>query len=346
MPAKIVNLTADERDLFQKQVSFYKKGEKHYARIKDQLLPDDYKTIDRILGFMHAKWDTKEKVHIFKIGYNPEEMTRSIKNGFLLIERDGFFSTPKGLCVKVVDAAQIKPGMTFLEPSAGIGAIADEITARGIAPNQIDVCEMNPSRQKVLTDKGFNLVGADFLQFFGKTYDRIILNPPFENGIDSTHILKAVKMLNVGGILVAICGSQINWMTSKPYGVLRAISSCIEEIPKGTFSSSGTGVETAMIIIHKNSDFDFDKVVPVGPKEKEVEIADPVQYEDPKVLVQQIMADLQQSIAILSDLQNELSGSMDGLQKNEQLCLAEKHEPVPLSSLIQLDLFQTIISNN
>jgi 16S rRNA G1207 methylase RsmC len=37
------------------------------------------------------------------------------------------------------------------------------------------------------------------------TFDRIIMNPPFENAIDIKHIKHALTMLNPGGRIVALC---------------------------------------------------------------------------------------------------------------------------------------------
>ncbi|MCV5997964.1 hypothetical protein, partial [Enterococcus faecalis] len=76
-----------------------------------------------------------------------------------------------------IDYADIKPGHEVLEPSAGKGNIADQIMVS--APDaSLDVVEYNTSLASLLEVKGYNVVGNDFLEYSGKQYDRIVMNPP------------------------------------------------------------------------------------------------------------------------------------------------------------------------
>lgn len=76
--------------------------------------------------------------------------------------KDGldFFPTPAGTAQEMIDAADIKEGMSVLEPSAGMGHIAEQIREAGVDP---DVVEMSGDRRELLEAKGFNVVGADFM---------------------------------------------------------------------------------------------------------------------------------------------------------------------------------------
>lgn len=78
--------------------------------------------------------------------------------------KDGldFFPTPEGTADEMVAAADIEPGMRVLEPSAGMGHIADRIRAAGAEP---DVGEFAGDRRELLEAKGYNVVATDFLSF-------------------------------------------------------------------------------------------------------------------------------------------------------------------------------------
>ena len=74
-----------------------------------------------------------------------------------------FFPTSPAVVQSMLDAAEIQEGMAVLEPSAGMGHIADAIVAEsGVWP---DVVELSPSRRELLEAKGFQLAEAnDFTQ--------------------------------------------------------------------------------------------------------------------------------------------------------------------------------------
>jgi hypothetical protein len=73
-----------------------------------------------------------------------------------------FFPTPESTADEMVAAADIQPGMRVLEPSAGMGHIAERIRAAGIEP---EVGEIGSERRELLEAKGFNVVAQDFLSF-------------------------------------------------------------------------------------------------------------------------------------------------------------------------------------
>ena len=113
-----------------------------------------------------------------------------------------FYPTPVWVVEKMVEKADIQDGMDILEPSAGKGNICDIITSKYNV--NIDVIELNDTLREILTLKGYTLVGNDFTLYSGKTYDRIIMNPPFKDGQDRKHIIRAYNMLKPGGRVVAI----------------------------------------------------------------------------------------------------------------------------------------------
>lgn len=113
-----------------------------------------------------------------------------------------FYPTPRWVTLKMLDFAQITPGLTVLEPSAGLGHICREIRHLGVEP---DCFEISPLLRQGLLLQGFNMIGEDFL---GSTstaiYDRILANPPFSRNGIARHTLHALDWLRPGGRLVTL----------------------------------------------------------------------------------------------------------------------------------------------
>lgn len=98
-----------------------------------------------------------------------------------------FFPTPAGIAQQMIEAADIKDGMRVLEPSAGMGHIAEQIRESGVEP---DVGEMSGDRRDLLEAKGFNVVSQDFMDFTdadhsqrGFTYGDLMQAPDGTRGI-------------------------------------------------------------------------------------------------------------------------------------------------------------------
>ena len=63
-----------------------------------------------------------------------------------------FFPTPVAVTEEMLAAADIRPGMGVLEPSAGMGHIADRIREKGVEPV---VAELEPQKRELLEAKGY-----------------------------------------------------------------------------------------------------------------------------------------------------------------------------------------------
>lgn len=112
------------------------------------------------------------------------------------------------LAERVADLAEIGPDHQCLEPSAGMGGLAD------FMPKDRTTCvEISGLHRKVLESKGFRVVWGDFLPWAdgrvseGKAFDRIVTNPPFDQGRWAAHIDHAAPLLRPGDRLVAILPS-------------------------------------------------------------------------------------------------------------------------------------------
>jgi protein-L-isoaspartate O-methyltransferase len=155
----------------------------------------------------------------------------------------------------MVELAEIQDGQEVLEPSAGTGRLLDAL----ISSDQTGWSSGKISRL-VAVESNYNLAKrlrttyavadvreGDFLERNGDLgkFDRILMNPPFENGADIRHIQHAQTFLKPGGKLVAICANG-----PRQSEKLQPIAATWEELPADTFKDAGTGVRTVLLTIN------------------------------------------------------------------------------------------------
>lgn len=169
-----------------------------------------------------------------------------------------FFPTPATFADDVAELADIKPGMKVLEPSAGNGELATAAQRFGA---DVDTVELAADLRDILNEKGFNVLGDDFLNFkSAPDYDRILMNPPFSNDQDIDHIAHAFNMLKPGGRLVAItssmAGDRANGKNRRFREWLDSLGAEERYLPDDAFldSMNPTGVKTKTIVIDKPDD--------------------------------------------------------------------------------------------
>jgi len=174
-------------------------------------------------------------------------------------QKDGldFFPTPASVADQLVETAAVEPGMSVLEPSAGMGHIAERIREAGVEP---DVIELSGKRRELLEAKGFNIVGSDFVETQPVAgYDRIIMNPPFSDRRDAEHVRHAYDILKPGGRLVAIMGEGVFFGQDKKAQAFRdwldEVGGTSEKLEEGTFLDPSlpvnTSVSARMVVIDK-----------------------------------------------------------------------------------------------
>lgn len=125
-----------------------------------------------------------------------------------------FYPTPEALAEKMW--AKFEPRFEngyVLEPSAGDGALLKpRFTEQGSRQHQrrlrdVDVIEIDEARRALLDDR-FNVVGSDFLSFAAiEKYSRIIMNPPFNVGVE--HVLHAWDGLLEGQVVALVNAETI-----------------------------------------------------------------------------------------------------------------------------------------
>lgn len=191
---------------------------------------------------------------------SPEEQAelelKQAERKFINTKEKGFFPTPTELADEVVRLAEIEPGQTILEPSAGLGHLADAIKKQYPA-NPLDVVEWWDDMRNFLEKKGHNVVGSDVFEINGQ-YDRIIMNPPFEKLADIDHVRKAFELLKPGGRLVAIMAANKTGTRGKvtEFGEFVDEHGFMTENPAGAFKSAfrPTGVNTVTVVLDKDED--------------------------------------------------------------------------------------------
>lgn len=157
------------------------------------------------------------------------------------------FPTQDQVADQLVHYASIEDGHRVLEPSAGtgsllaaVGRIRRDVTAVAV---EINFALAEHLRGRFLVNVDVRC--SNFLECNGDlgTFDRIVMNPPFERGADIEHIEHALKFLKPGGRLVAICANGPRQQAK----LMERATSWID-LPAGSFSQQGTGVNTAIVV--------------------------------------------------------------------------------------------------
>lgn len=167
----------------------------------------------------------------------------------------GFFPTPGPVAERVAEIANIEAGESVLEPSAGIGSLADVVPRE----TSLTLVERAPSLCEILRLKGYTVEQGDFLEADPGQgeFDCVIMNPPFENGQDMDHVQRAFDFLKAGGRLVAIMSPSFTYNSRAKGEKFRAWLSGLvwerEELPEGSFKESGTGVNAVIVTIRKEA---------------------------------------------------------------------------------------------
>jgi len=223
----------------------------HWTLGLPQLDRPDYEKAKKALTALGCIWNRKAGTHI--CNSDPTEAITGIGNGEnIVVEQYDYFPTPTELVARMIDEAEIEPGMLCHEPEAGDGRIALAMLDAG---GKVSVCEINWNAQQVLANLGFPIACADFLDYNPDVrYNRIVMNPPFSHEQDIKHVMHAYKMLALKGRIVAIMSEHTFFASTKLATEFRewlSIGGWDEKLPADTFKESGTGVNTRLVVINK-----------------------------------------------------------------------------------------------
>lgn len=232
--------------------SYYKRIVEEYERTLRLGFTDLDKLKEGLRQFLSIKNSNVPREDFLK-----KQKLREMERSFIGKKYAGFFPTPKELAERIVGAADIKEGDSILEPSAGLGSIADVIKEKYDGSVHLTCVEVNYDLKDILLEKGYRVIHGDFLEMKeDEIYDKIVMNPPFENLLDIDHVYKAYKMLKEGGTLVSIMGAKnYNDSRQKVLAFLHFVKNKGQLFtnPEGSFKSAfnPTGVSTVTVILNK-----------------------------------------------------------------------------------------------
>lgn len=163
-----------------------------------------------------------------------------------------FFRTPQALAKAVVEAAGPLRGKRAMEPSAGDGAIADELRDAGAA--EVLTVENWDVNAIALKKKGYEPLVKDFLTVTPAEvgfFDVIAMNPPFTKRQDLAHVRHALSFLAPEGRLSAIISPAFETQSYKDAVMFRELVEFAEaetiQVPPGAFKESGTEIRTVRV---------------------------------------------------------------------------------------------------
>lgn len=151
---------------------------------------------------------------IWRFDYDPTTVLQQIIASGCIPDHKShqYYPTPPELAEIAVAHADLRDGMTSLEPSAGQGGIADYMHI-----GKTTCVEVSDLHCKILQEKGHRWIAGDFLAIdMQDKFDRIVMNPPFSSGRWQAHVERAANLLCDRGVLVAIVPSSANGKYTMP----------------------------------------------------------------------------------------------------------------------------------
>lgn len=169
---------------------------------------------------------------------------KQIDRKFIGRDIAGFFPTPEALTMHILTMIDFPEGCSTSEPGAGLGHLAKFL------PDP-ECFEINPDLADALKEKGFNVVGSDWLQN-KKKFDRIVMNPPFEKGQAETHTRHAYDCLKPNGKLVSVLPANV----SEDFQQWAQDKGNVYPVRHGEFKTAfrRTGVSVRLVYLEKGDD--------------------------------------------------------------------------------------------
>lgn len=212
-----------------------------------------YLRVNKALEALGGKWNRKLGGHVFKIDPRPQ-IDGLVETGALTIECDGFYETPPEIVRRMIEL--VEPVGRILEPSAGLGAIVDNLP---VLKKQILCIEKDEYRTLALCKKGYVVHHGDFLEYSAtEEFDRIFMNPPFENSQDIDHVRHAYSCLNSNGAMVSVMSEGPFFRNDNKATAFRdwlnMVGGKSYKLPPKSFHESGTDIHTRLVVIHKKQE--------------------------------------------------------------------------------------------
>lgn len=154
-----------------------------------------------------------------------------------------YYPTPRAVVDRVLANLYGLDKKKVLEPSCGCGRFLDGLRARGA---RVIGCEVDPVRAAMCEANGHAVMRANFLETVPTgDFDMVVMNPPFYGRHYAKHVRHALRFLKPGGQLVAILPASARY----DHGELDDLSPQWRDLPVGSFSESGTNINTTVATI-------------------------------------------------------------------------------------------------
>ncbi len=210
-----------------------------------------YEQVAKTIKAAGGAWNKKARTHLFPFDA-ADVVDAMLLTGEVTRPQDfGYFPTPPPVVGCILDLADLESGMRVLEPSAGRGAIAGPVAARG---HDVDCIELLDENAAAIKKAGFaaSVTVGDFLELTpDPAYPRVLMNPPFARQADIHHVLHAHRFLAPGGLLVSVMSNAVTFRTNKLTADFRSLvedrGGEILPLPASSFTVSGTEVHTVLL---------------------------------------------------------------------------------------------------
>ena len=227
----------------------YKNGNCHVWFKRDDLMD----RVNQLLGEYYGAPLPEERDAEEHTGLNDPKTS--------LAKNYGFFPTPDKVAHTVIDECRLDTrddDVLTVEPSAGTGALARLAAAKGAL---VDCIEVQASLARALTaeNRYREVYVGDFLWLnpqHASSYDRVVMNPPFDRERDIDHVMHALKFLKPTGFLVAVMSAGTEFRSTKKSVAFRELMKKMNarwrDLPEGSFRSVGTTVNTVVLRVYKD----------------------------------------------------------------------------------------------
>lgn len=223
-----------------------------------QLDPKDYAKIKKILNILGVTWHKGRKTHLWDTPEAKKAFEDWIASGATTVEDTKAtlqqFDTPFSLAVEAIELLYPLHKNTVLEPSAGVGSLVKALLGYD-KTLKITAVEVDSKRHEELVKVLPDAVCDDFMmwskRFNGiKSFDHVLMNPPFAEHRFAEHCLAAIDLLKPNGSMVAIVPVSIEFSQHKTAKRLREVlgkgRTEFHSVPSKAFQSAGTTVSTVM----------------------------------------------------------------------------------------------------
>ena len=158
-----------------------------------------------MIGGVPVKCGKNKNIEVWEFDYDPSRVLGEIVASGCIPDHKShqYYPTLEAMGQVVIETADIGETDKCLEPEAGQGGLAD------LMPKERTHCvEISKLHCEILKAKGYTVTNGDFLKLAQEPiYDRVAMNPPFDQGRWQAHVEHAAGFVTEGGRLVAILPS-------------------------------------------------------------------------------------------------------------------------------------------